>query len=234
MKTQKLLFFPLMFLLINFCHGQISSGTNINFEELFSKIDANDDGRKKKDDSGPTEGQGGSGGGETKFDISLNWPASGNMLNKNTVLKWSTKAAGPFEIIVKPRISRPSDPGVYRALVNGNQATIPLSELNLKDGKKYAVQVLSTDNETVKSRKAGFVIVSRDDYKKIISHVTADSRFMKESKVNQILMKAFALEKNKLFLDARSLYSTFMDDDKDDALLRNMRDNFFKNAKFDF
>ena len=167
------------------------------------------------------------GGGSNNFGILINWAFDGVMVNKTTVLKWHMfeEGNGSFKVVVA---EEDSDNVIFSAVVNGNMMKIPLSMLDLQEDTEYYAQVshLADAPNNWDSNQAVFSIVGYDVYKVALKTAKSDPKFARQREVNQLLMKAFALEHNRLYYEASKLYNTFREVDQEDMLLRNMRDVF--------
>ncbi len=232
MKTHRLL---LSFMLAMFSMTLLaqSPGTLPDFQELFNAIDLNNDGRKKTEGTTTQSGDN-SGGAEIRTEIKINWPSSGTMLRKDCEITWKDKPemTGPYKVEIIKRISRDKS-ALYSGIFNGNTAVVPLGSLALDDRTRYSIQVMTLGENPRKSKRASFVVADTKVFNDAMQSLKASDKFRDESLVNQLLMKAFVLEKNNLFYYAAPIYNKFMSTDKDNDLMRNMRDRFMKEVKLE-
>lgn len=178
---------------------------------------------------GSSDDNSGSGGGDSGNTINLNWPEQGKMIKQDATLEWSSlKSKGPYLVTI-------SESGngrniIYNSVVEGNKASIPLSNLALNVGKAYEVKVSSKNRVSEKSGPSTIMIESMSNMKEVIRTAEGHEDFADASHLRKVLMQAMALELNGYVYNASQLYKSKMESDSDYMTLRNMRDAFVRRA----
>jgi len=206
----------------------VTMAQNEMFDDLFNKMEANTGSDTGGGASGLSGGDDrGSGGGGDSLTIRLDWAKTSSVLPQDYTLHWTGPAEGVNGYTVQVFKNHFTEsPKVYVASVNSNSITIPFGSLNLEDGTEYTVRINSGADH--KSKKGNITLVDKSAYNEAMKAVKADSRYQSGSKLEKILMKAWALEKQGLVMDAYKFYNKYMVESGDDTTLRNMKEIFVK------
>lgn len=212
------------------CYGQ--AALNPDYDDLDFLISENSGDRGDGGDNGGVDKTGdGSGGGEAIIKIGLNidWPDEGRMVAKTNTLSWkglNDMDSGPYQVIIRTGTDKMASI-IYSALVESKSIDLPLGQLAMKPEANYSVQVTSMGGDTqYSSKSARFSIVAPSFYNEVIAQAKSNDKFAKASRLKKILMKAWALQANGLHHAAHQKYKLYVETDKDDITLRNIRDAF--------
>ena len=214
-----------LFSLLCFSMLTTISMAQADFDELFSKMEANGSG----DTGGSTLSggdRGGSGGGGDTLTIRLDWAADSGILPQDYTLNWTGPKEGVDGYTVQVIENDFRQTVVYVANVKNNSMTVPFGNLNLKADTDYAVRINSGDRH--KSKKGVIRLVDKSVYNDAMKSVKSDARFQNGSRLDKIMMKAWALEHASLNMDAYQYYKKYMQTSGDDATLRNMKALFIR------
>lgn len=204
-----------------------------SFEDLKQIIEENSANRGDRggDSGGSQQGSGGgAGGGENNFALGINidWADMSKMMAQPSRISWQTFEGtndGPYQIVVKgdKRI-------LYVHYTSEHSHEVPLDKLGLKEGMEYSISI-SSQGKKISSKNAKFKIASKSNYYEAINTAKMESDFQGAKRINKILMKAWALQSNGFNYDAYKKYKMYVESDKDNTVLRNMRDMFRKEVK---
>ena len=194
--------------------------------EGFGDLVESQSGPREPTGSGQTGSGTQSGGGETANSINANWLGFTKLVPVDTRLEWTAPAAvTAFQVSLGPDDA--SGDVIFKMETTNKSVVLPLSQLNLKSGKDYMVQI-SSANGTNKSPRYGFSVLPQSELKSALENLKEDDRFKNASEDHRILMKAFVLENLELYSQALEMYKTFRHSDESDTLFRNMRDRFLE------
>lgn len=246
MKQIKLL--AIVFLAFAFLpDSTFAQASEMNFDQILKEIKANSTSRfdTGRDTPPPPGGGAGArfdtgrdtppppGGGDGTVGIRTSLPdTKSKMLPNSYWIQWdAVKDVDVFRVIVKEN-SMDAEDNVYSAVIKGNKTELPLDKLHLEEDKTYVIQVKSVANGKAKSKKTLIEIGDYKTYKNALAETKKSEAFKGASRVEQMVMKAMTMENSGYILDAAKIYSKYMSNDKDDMILRNMRDLFNKRNGF--
>ena len=220
MKFLSTLIIGLAFWLIN-PNQIIAQQIPMNFPEFSEILMLNSDGRKDKTGGGNSPSGNNNGGGASGINITLNLADDNVIMPKAYTINWSDTNMPVTVIVGEDALLNGAI--AYQAKVKANSIQIPFGKLDLDSTKKYYVQIKS---DSGKSKKAMFRLTSKKAMSSTISELKKSADYKAADSFKQTLMTAYALELNKLNLDAAKLYMKYMADDEEDMILRNMKDRF--------
>ena len=198
------------------------------FNDLFDQMGANTE-RATGGSGGSTLSggdRGGAGGGGDEVLIGIEWAKETSVIADDYRLSWEALDSVDSYIVQIGENKRGSDLNlVYVAHVNSTSTNLPFGNLSLDKDKSYYVKVLSSDGK-IKCKNTIVKLVDYSVYEDAIKKVKTDVRYKDASKLEKIMMKAWALEKAGLVMNAYKYYSKYMVDEKEDTVLRNMRQIF--------
>ena len=221
--------------------AQSSNVTPVNIADFNATMERNDTG----DRDGPTVDPGqGSGGGSGQSAIVHNWPVETKMTMKNATIEWHTQfeegqsvpnpRAVTIEIFDTATEFDEEIDYVYKIQTSGTSAIIPFASIHLDTEKEYTMNIYFTDDNSMGGKSIALSFADISEFNQVISMITSMQEYKRSKrKVKRQLLEATALEINGYNYDAYSKYNVFFKNDKDDVLLRNMKDEFMERVSID-
>ncbi len=172
------------------------------------------------------QGTGGASGAQNMA-IKMRMPSEGKILRKNFELIWNGKIGQSYILKIAENDFVNSEP-LLEAQVQGSSMMVPLEEIAVVEGKMYTLQLSELNERTNVSKKVFFEIISPAFYKEVVKVAEGLEDFQRGTKAKQVVLKAVGFEQNGLNYDAMRTYQTYMFNDSDDIMLRNIRDKFMR------
>jgi len=176
------------------------------------------------DKGGVTSDMTGMGGGQsnTKLGINVDWPANGLMLAINSELNWKNldgMGFGPYQVQIWDK----TEDKKFFAAVAQTSISIPLDDLDLKEGEEYTLQVTSSGGDMqFKSRDIKFTIANPTLYYESLKTAKNSEKFESVPTMEKMFMKALALQANGFHHEAYKLYSAPNQDEKQTMIQETM------------